>query len=225
MKQTPDLDLVQAAMQPGVITRDGFLGDDRRKLVEILIEDDAQVARMGLSHERIAQRMRELRERGCAGLGETVALDGDTGVRVDSGVRQGDEVSMHYDPMIAKLSVHGEDRPAAIDRAIGALRDYAILGITTNAEYLADILDHGEFRSGRTHTGFLPEHLPSWSAGSSHFTDPVGSTAAVVAAALHEWLAPGGSVAGADGIPGTAAESAVRGPWDRLGRFRLRGLS
>ena len=84
MKQTPDLDLVQAAMQPGVITRDGFLGDDRRKLVEILIEDDAQVARMGLSHERIAQRMRELRERGCAGLGETVALDGDTGVRVDS---------------------------------------------------------------------------------------------------------------------------------------------
>ncbi|MCB1185063.1 acetyl-CoA carboxylase biotin carboxylase subunit, partial [bacterium] len=97
-------------------------------------------------------------------LGRLLVLDEPSGpgVRIDSGVRRGDEVSMHYDPMIAKLSLHGDDRRAAIDRAVAALRRYAVLGVTTNIAYLLAILQHEAFRDGALHTGFLDEHLPDW---------------------------------------------------------------
>ena len=140
------------------------------------------------------------------------------GIRVDSGVGQGDEVSMHYDPMIAKLSVHGADRPAAINRAINALRGYVVLGIITNAEYLIDILDQEAFRTGATHTGFLAENLPDWRPRTA-----VGEQAALVAAGLHELLGEGGRLPAAGN--GGAVAGLVSSPWERLGRFRLRGLS
>ncbi len=97
-------------------------------------------------------------------LGRILLLDepAGPGVRVDSGVAAGDEVTMHYDPLLAKLSVHGPDRAAAIARALAALREYAVLGIATNVAYLQAILDHPEFRAGRTHTGFLDAHLAGW---------------------------------------------------------------
>jgi 3-methylcrotonyl-CoA carboxylase alpha subunit len=136
------------------------------------------------------------------------------GVRVDSGVRQGDEVSQHYDPMIAKLAVHGPDRGAAIARAVTALRDYAVLGITTNAPYLIDILEHPAFGRGDTHTGFLAEHLPGWQG-----TGGDGEALALAAAGLHELLF---TAAGA--VAGAGRNSSIPTPWERLGRFRLRGL-
>ncbi len=64
MKQTVQMDAVQKAMQPGVISRDGFLGTDRRNLIDILIDDDARVKRMGLTHRQIAERMQFLRDAG-----------------------------------------------------------------------------------------------------------------------------------------------------------------
>jgi acetyl-CoA carboxylase biotin carboxylase subunit len=138
------------------------------------------------------------------------------GVRVDSGVRQGDEVSLHYDPMLAKLIVHGPDRAAAIERAAAALRDYAVLGVTTNISYLLDILAHAEFRAGRMHTGFLAEHLTGWTDGAD--TD----TALAAAAAAEHWRLHAGSGAG---VPGAAPDGgAPRDPWRTLGRFRLNGL-
>jgi len=154
-------------------------------------------------------------------LGEILLLrePAGPGIRVDSGVRQGDEVSQHYDPMIAKLSVHGEDRATAIDRALSALRGYVLLGITTNAEYLLEILDHPEFRRGATHTGFLPDHLPGWTP------DPGADlTPALAAAGLFE-LTTGGRSAGNGGVgPGAGAGPVLVTPWERLGRWRLRGL-
>ncbi len=144
------------------------------------------------------------------------------GVRVDSGVVEGDEVTLHYDPLIAKLSVHGPDRDAAIARAVAALRDYAVLGLVTNGDYLIDILQDDDFRAGRTHTGFLAERLPAWSRDGGP-----DEPAALAAAALHAFLgARGGGAAGA--APGGAAggvPAAVPDPWSALGRFRLRGLS
>jgi len=139
------------------------------------------------------------------------------GIRVDSGIRQGDEVSMHYDPMIAKLSVHAGDRGAAIDRARAALRDYAVLGITTNATYLLDILDHSAFRAGDTHTSFLPDHFVNWQSA-----DSAGVTAALVAVGVHELVRPGTDGAMLTGLRSDPADHGS--PWAALGRFRLRGL-
>ena len=140
------------------------------------------------------------------------------GVRVDSGVRQGDEVSLYYDPMIAKLSVHAADRPAAIARMEAALRAYPILGVTTNVEYLLTVLAHPAFARGELHTGFLEEHLPGWRSGRA-----ADAGLALTAAAAAEAAGPSRGTAAAGGrLP--EAETAIASPWDRLGRFRQRGL-
>ena len=86
MKQSVRMEQIQHEMQPGVITRDGFLGSDRRPLSEILDEDDAEVKRLGYSHASIAARMRELREAGRRGLGLAIRVAPHFDVRVD-GVR------------------------------------------------------------------------------------------------------------------------------------------
>jgi 3-methylcrotonyl-CoA carboxylase alpha subunit len=80
------------------------------------------------------------------------------GVRVDSGLTTGDEVTVHYDPMIAKLIVNGPDRPAAIARLQEALDSYAVLGLTTNLPLLRALVAHPAYAAGDTHTGFLSEH-------------------------------------------------------------------
>ena len=85
-----------------------------------------------------------------------VAPDG-PGIRNDVGLAGGDEVSVHYDPMIAKLSVHAPDRASAIGRLRRALGDYAVLGLITNLPLLQRIVDDPRFVAGETHTGFLDE--------------------------------------------------------------------
>ncbi len=132
------------------------------------------------------------------------------GIRVDSGVRQGDEVSLYYDPMIAKLSVHAGCRRNAIDRAVVALKRYAVLGVRTNVEYLIAILQHAAFADGRLHTGFLQEHLPDW-----HGDLEADENLALAVAAVAEYGQPGGA--------GEAAGPRAT-PWESLGRFRLSGL-
>jgi len=77
------------------------------------------------------------------------------GIRVDSGVVEGGEISVHYDPMVAKLIAWGETREAARRRAILALRHYPILGIRTNVSFLLALLEHPRFVSGELDTRFL----------------------------------------------------------------------
>lgn len=84
MKQTVQLQRIQERMRPGVITRDGFLGDDRRNLVDILVSDDAEVKRLGVSHPKVAERMIELRDAGMRGLGEYIEVEPHFEVRVDT---------------------------------------------------------------------------------------------------------------------------------------------
>ncbi len=79
-------------------------------------------------------------------------------IRVDTGVGAGDEISIYYDPLIAKVIAHGEDRPSAIrrlDHALGATR---IAGVGTNLAFLRDILAHGAFSSAALDTGFIDRH-------------------------------------------------------------------
>jgi hypothetical protein len=84
MKQTVQMQRAQQRMAPGVITRDGFLGDDRRPLVDILIADEETVKALGREHAAIGARMVELRDAGMAGLGEFVNVAPHFEVRVDS---------------------------------------------------------------------------------------------------------------------------------------------
>ena len=77
------------------------------------------------------------------------------GVRVDSGVDEGGEISMYYDPMISKLVAHAPTREAAIDRLHLALDHYEIDGIVSNRQFLSAVLENGSFRSGDLTTGFI----------------------------------------------------------------------
>ncbi|MEZ4386154.1 MAG: acetyl/propionyl/methylcrotonyl-CoA carboxylase subunit alpha [Candidatus Krumholzibacteriia bacterium] len=79
-------------------------------------------------------------------------------VRVDSGVREGDEITSHYDPMIAKLICWDEQRPLAIRRINRALEEYRIVGVTHNLNFLANVLDSRPFVAGDLSTRFLVEH-------------------------------------------------------------------
>ncbi|XP_034239215.1 methylcrotonoyl-CoA carboxylase subunit alpha, mitochondrial [Thrips palmi] len=79
-------------------------------------------------------------------------------VRVETGVRQGDEVSVHYDPMIAKLVVWGNNRDEALRKLHTNLCDYNIVGLETNVNFLMNLCQHKEFQKGNVHTGFIPEY-------------------------------------------------------------------
>ncbi|MGH6885620.1 MAG: acetyl-CoA carboxylase biotin carboxylase subunit, partial [Geminicoccales bacterium] len=79
-------------------------------------------------------------------------------LRIDAGVREGDQITPHYDPMIAKLIAYGEDREQAIARALEALRAVTIEGIHSNVSFLARTLEHPAFAAGDVHTGFVEAH-------------------------------------------------------------------
>ncbi|CEG42492.1 acetyl-biotin carboxylase subunit [Plasmopara halstedii] len=76
-------------------------------------------------------------------------------VRVDTSLVERDEVSIFYDPMIAKLIVHGDNRQAALDRLTRALHEYQIVGLPTNIEFVIRTADHAMFRKGGADTSFL----------------------------------------------------------------------
>ncbi len=129
------------------------------------------------------------------------------GVRVDAGVAEGGDVPVHYDPLIAKLIAHAEDRPAAIRRAREALREFAVLGIATNIPFLLRVLEHPRFVDGTLDTGFLD-------ADGAGLGEPRPIPAAALAAAVvHR---------DRDGVPnggGTALPSRPD-PWARLQGWR-----
>ena len=91
--------------------------------------------------------------------------DGDL-VRVDDGVAEGGEVSIHYDPMIAKLITHAPTREEAIDLQIAALDEFRIEGPTTNLDFLSALMQHPRFREGRLTTGFIAEEYPDGFEGA-----------------------------------------------------------
>ncbi len=82
------------------------------------------------------------------------------GIRVDSGVREGDSVTIDFDPMLAKLVVHAPDRRSAIRRLHSALSSFVALGVRTNIEFLRNALTHQSFTSGSIDTDFLDSTDP-----------------------------------------------------------------
>jgi acetyl-CoA carboxylase biotin carboxylase subunit len=83
-------------------------------------------------------------------------------IRVDTGIYSGIDVSVFYDPILAKLIVWGENRAEAIDRMKKALDNYVILGVKTSIHYLKAILEHSKFVEGETYTDFIPINMSDW---------------------------------------------------------------
>lgn len=132
------------------------------------------------------------------------------GVRVDSGVADGFQVPVQYDPLLAKLSTWDETRAGALDRAVRALRDYVILGPTTNIPFLIDLLEREEVRTGAIDTGLVERLLP--------WQPPATGLDQALAAALVLELQAGGLHERAAGEGKTVAT-----PWDTLGPWRAGG--
>ncbi len=88
------------------------------------------------------------------------------GIRVDDGVAEGGEVSIFYDPMIAKLITYGETRIEAIDRQIDALNRFELQGPGNNIDFLSALMQHERFRSGNITTNFIAEEYPDGFQGA-----------------------------------------------------------
>ena len=100
-------------------------------------------------------------------------------VRIDSGVRQGDEVSINYDPMIAKLIVWDVDRNAAIRRMRSALAEFQVVGVTTNTGFLGNVVAHSAFSAGEIDTGFIERYRDALFPGSAPASDRTLALAAL----------------------------------------------
>jgi acetyl/propionyl-CoA carboxylase alpha subunit len=136
------------------------------------------------------------------------------GLRVDSGVVEGSDVPVHYDPLIAKLIAYGETRPLAIGRAHAALRRYIVLGVKTNISFLCRVLEHPRFQSGTIDTGFVDAERATL---IDHHPD--ASVAAVAAAAVAVHVARRGQRAGSDRTRLPSPEPGVDqpvDPWDAI---------
>jgi 3-methylcrotonyl-CoA carboxylase alpha subunit len=135
--------------------------------------------------------------------------------RVDTGVRQGDSVTPDYDPMIAKIIVWGEDRPAAIRRLRRALAATAVLGLRTNLGFLARLAAEPDFAAGAVDTSFIDRHRAALLPSRRPVPDE-----ALAAAALSRLLAREAAIGAAAARSGDSCS-----PWARSDGWRLGGAS
>jgi acetyl-CoA carboxylase biotin carboxylase subunit len=130
------------------------------------------------------------------------------GVRVDSGVEEGAQVPVQYDPMLAKLITSAATRTAALERAVRALRTFPILGVRTNVAFLIRLLAHEAVRAGDVDTGFVERHVSELTTRG----EKAGELPAAVAAAVA--FAAAAPFAATDGAgPGTRSDV---DPWSHL---------
>ncbi len=133
--------------------------------------------------------------------GRLTQLKFPAGARIDSGVREGDIITPHYDPLIAKLIVHGRNRAVAMRRLSQALAQIRIAGCRTNLDFLNRLARHPEFAGEAVDIGFIGRHIDSLTA------EPSPPLEAVAASMLHAL--------------GYLAKPATHSPFDTLTNFRL----
>jgi acetyl/propionyl-CoA carboxylase alpha subunit len=126
------------------------------------------------------------------------------GVRIDAGIEEGSEVSVHYDPLMAKVIAWAESRTLAMDRMCAALREFGLLGLATNIPFLLRVLQSPAFAEGRLHTSFLDGE------GASLGERLPLPLAAFAAAAVHAAPAP----------VATGPSRRVPDPWGTLDGWR-----
>ena len=123
-------------------------------------------------------------------------------VRIDSGVEEGSDISMFYDPMIAKLVTHAPDRLRAIDAMQAALDAYAIRGINHNIAFLTSVMTNERFRAGDLSTNFIAEEFPDGFQSSEVTEETLDILIAVAAILQHRRAAREATISGQmDGAP------------------------
>ena len=162
------------------------------------------------------------------GPGATPGAESETrptsGIRVDAGVRAGDTVSMHYDPMIAKVIAWAPDRDGAANRLSAALAATEVVGLTANAEFLRSLVDHPGFRAGDFHTRLIEERMEDF---VPDVPDPPGDedlaiAAWAVAADDDEAIGTDTGRALGDGGEGGGGGDPWS-PWNRRDHWRMNG--
>ncbi|MEK7213998.1 MAG: acetyl-CoA carboxylase biotin carboxylase subunit, partial [Chloroflexota bacterium] len=145
-----------------------------------------------------------------------VQLPSGPGVRVDSSLYDGLEVSPYYDSLLAKVIVWGEDRPQAIARMRRALDEFVLLGVKTNIPFHRYLLDLPDFQAGAINTSFLEEVLEHFAAAATANRDLAAITAAVLA---HSGLSPTSAAPDQASSVGAASQST----WATAYRMRNSG--
>jgi 3-methylcrotonyl-CoA carboxylase alpha subunit len=130
-------------------------------------------------------------------------------IRIDAGVDQGDIVSVHYDPMIAKIIAHGVTRQDAAAKLAAALAASSVIGVETNARFLERLVRHPEFLDGQVETGFIERHLATLVPDRTDGPNDTVLCLAVLALIRHR--------------EGTSASNDPQSPWAVLDHFRLCG--
>jgi acetyl-CoA carboxylase biotin carboxylase subunit len=145
----------------------------------------------------------------------TLVVPAGPGIRLDSGVYEGCAVPIDYDPLLAKLIGHGQNRPQAISRLARALREYFIAGIKTNVALFQRILADEDFRSGKIDTGYLERILESNPGRERKEDAAIAAIAAAVFAAL-DWTSTASQ--GLTSNHGTGTASGILSGWKRAAR-------
>ena len=133
------------------------------------------------------------------------------GIRFDSGICKGQEISVHYDPVMAKLIVWGKDREEARKRMIHALKETVVLGVKTSIGFMLDVLEHTEFIKGNTFTDFIEKHMQDRADHHSGLLNP-----ALTAAAIHHKIKP--KAYGNGEAEGTGERPS---PWETIGEWEI----
>jgi acetyl/propionyl-CoA carboxylase alpha subunit len=142
------------------------------------------------------------------------------GVRIDTHLGPGAEVSPYYDSLIAKVICYGADREQARTRMVAALSEFSLLGITNTAAFLRDVVASGAFARAELSTRFLEENFAHWANADADLTN-----ALIAAALVADGTIRGGSaaraVAAANGTSGDSVIGNARTPWSELAGFEL----
>jgi 3-methylcrotonyl-CoA carboxylase alpha subunit len=136
-------------------------------------------------------------------------------IRIETGVTEGDEISIYYDPMIAKVVAWDATRERAINRLESALRKLQVAGVTTNAAFLAECVDHPSFRAGDVDTGFIDKHMSDL-VPQDAAPGPVDQALAAIAVLCRRQ---------GEAEVRAAASTEPASPWDALDGFRVGGVS
>ena len=156
-----------------------------------------------------------------AGSGSGGAAPGASGVRVDTGVRTGDSVSMYYDPMIAKVIAWGPDRAAAADRLAGALAATEVVGLTANSGFLHALVTHPRFLAADIHTRFIEDSIGDFLPAAADSPADEDLAVAAWAMATGDDAASLGGAAGADGDGDGDDGGDPWSPWNRRDHWRM----
>ncbi len=133
------------------------------------------------------------------------------GIRVDSGIMAGSDVTIDYDPIMAKLIVHAPDRSTAITKMIDALNHYKILGVRTSKRFMIDVMSHPDFAAGKTYTNFIEKHMLDRAVDNGTYREL--ATALATAASVTR------ARAAASSSGGGPAEQAS--PWEIIGAWQI----